>query len=36
MTHMRGARAILAVPAVVDHQHPTLVRRGRRIGQQQF
>ena len=28
--------AVLAVPAVVDHQHPAAVRRGRRISQQQL
>jgi hypothetical protein len=36
MAHMRGLRAVLAVPAVVDHQHPAAVRRGRRIGPQQL
>ena len=36
MAHVRGLRAVLAVPAVVDHQHPAAVRRGRRIRQQQL
>jgi hypothetical protein len=36
MAHMRGLGAVLAVPAVVDHQHPAAVRRGRRARQQQF
>jgi len=36
MAHMRGLDAVLAVSAVVDHQHPAVVRRGRRIGPQQF
>ena len=36
MAHMRGPGAVLAVPAVIDHQHPALVRRGRPIGQQQL
>ena len=36
MAHVRGLRPVLAVPAVIDHQHPAAVRRGRRIGQQQL
>ena len=36
MAHVRGLRAVLAVPAVVDHQHPAAMRRGRRIRQQQL
>jgi hypothetical protein len=36
MADVGGLRAVLAVPAVVDHQHPAAVRRGRRIGQQQL
>jgi hypothetical protein len=36
MPHVRGLGAVLAVPAVVDHQHPAVMRRGRRIGQQQL
>jgi hypothetical protein len=36
MTHVRDLPAILAVPAVIDHQHPAAMRRGRRIGSQQF
>jgi hypothetical protein len=36
MTHVRDLPAILAVPAVIDHQHPAAMRRGRRIGSQQL
>ena len=36
MTHVRGLGPVLAVPAVVDHQHPAAMRRGRRIGPQQL
>ena len=34
--HVRGLAAVLAVPAVVDHQHPAAVRRGLRISPQQL
>ena len=34
--HVRGLRAVLAVPAVIDHQHPTAMRRGRRVTHQQL
>jgi hypothetical protein len=33
--HVRGVAAVLAVAGVVDHQHPPLVGRGRRISLQQ-
>jgi hypothetical protein len=33
---VRGLGAVLAVPAVVDHQHPAAVRRGPRIRGQQL
>jgi site-specific DNA recombinase len=36
MAHVRGLRAVLAVPAVIDHQHPAAVRRGRPVRQQQL
>ena len=36
MPHVRGLRPVLAVPAVIDHQHPAAVRRGRRVTQQQL
>jgi hypothetical protein len=36
MAHVRGRRAVLAVPAVIDHQHARIVRGGRRIREQQF
>ena len=36
MADVRGPGPVLAVPAVVDHQHSRIVRRGRRIGQQQL
>jgi hypothetical protein len=36
MAHVRGRRAVLAVPAVIDHQHTRVVRGGRRIREQQF
>ena len=36
MAHVRGLGAVLAVPAVVDHQHPATMRRGRRVRQQQL
>jgi hypothetical protein len=36
MAHVRGLRAVLAVPAVIDHQDPAGVRGGRRIRQQQL
>ena len=36
MAHVRGPRGVLAVPAVVDHQHAPIVRRRRRVRQQQF
>ena len=36
MAHVRGLRPVLAVPAVIDHQHPAAVRRGRRIRPQQL
>jgi hypothetical protein len=35
MTHMRGLRAVLTVPRIVDHHHPAAMRGGRRIGEQQ-
>jgi hypothetical protein len=34
--HVRGPGPVLAVPAVIEHQHPAAVRRGRRIRQQQL
>jgi hypothetical protein len=36
MPRVRGLGAVLAAAAVVDHQHPAAVRRGRRIGVQQL
>jgi hypothetical protein len=36
MTHVRGRRAVLAVPAVIDHQHPAAMRGRGRIRQQQL
>ena len=36
MTHVRGLGAVLAVPGIVDHQHPAAMRRGRRVRQQQL
>ena len=36
MAHVRGLHAVLAVPAVIDHQHPAAVRRSRRIRPQQL
>jgi len=36
MADVRGLHPVLAVPAVVDHQHPAAMRRGRRVHQQQF
>jgi hypothetical protein len=36
MARVRGLGAVLAVPAVVDHQHPAAVRRGRRVREQQL
>ena len=36
MAHVRGLRAVLAVPAIVDHQHPAAMRRGRRVREQQL
>ena len=36
MPHVRGLHPVIAVPTVVDHQHPAAVRRGRRISQQQL
>jgi len=36
MTHVRGLPAILAVPAVIDHQHPAAVQGGRRVREQQL
>src|SRR6266566_4752403 len=34
--HVRRLGPVLAVPAVIDHQHPRLVRRGRRVRPQQL
>ena len=34
--HMCGLHPVLAVPAVIDHQHPAAVRRGRRVRPQQL
>jgi hypothetical protein len=34
--HVCRLRAILTGPAVIDHQHPAAMRRGRRIRQQQL
>jgi hypothetical protein len=34
--HVRGLGAVLAVPAVIDHQHTAAVRRRRRVRQQQL
>ena len=36
MAHVRGLHPVLAVPAVIDHQHPRIVRGGRRIRPQQL
>jgi hypothetical protein len=36
MTHVRGLRPVLAVPAVIDHQHPRIMRGGRGIRAQQL
>ncbi len=36
MAYVRGLHPVFAVPAVVDHQHPATVRRGRRVTQQQL
>jgi hypothetical protein len=36
MPHVCRLRAILTGPAVIDHQHPAAMRRGRRIRQQQL
>jgi hypothetical protein len=36
MAHVRGPGPVLAVAAVIDHQHPAAMRRRRRIGQQQL
>ena len=36
MPHVRGLHPVLAVPAVIDHQHPAAVRRGRRYRPQQL
>ena len=36
MADVRGLRAVLAVPAVVNHQHPAAMRRRRRASQQQL
>jgi hypothetical protein len=32
---MRGLGAILTVARIIDHQHPRMVRRGRRVRPQQ-
>lgn len=34
--HVRGRRAVLTVPGVVDHDDPAVVRSGRRLLAQQF
>jgi site-specific DNA recombinase len=36
MAHVRGLGAVLAVPAVVNHQHPAAVRRGHPVRRQQL
>jgi hypothetical protein len=36
MTHVRGLRPVLAIPRIIDHQHPAAVRGGRRVTQQQL
>jgi hypothetical protein len=36
MARMRRLPAVLAVAAVIDHQHPAAMRRGRRVRQQQL
>ncbi len=34
--HMRGGPPVLAIPAVIDHQHPIRMGCGRGLGQQQL
>jgi hypothetical protein len=36
MAHVRGLRAVLAVPRIINDQHPRIVRGGRRVRGQQL